>query len=58
MIAGTWIGLEARNPLANRLHRWSIEVGQDLLGMWIVDAEFGRIGSNGMDAATVETKIA
>lgn len=47
MLAETRIGLEARNPLANRMRRWSVEIGQDLLGMWLVDIEFGRIGSKG-----------
>ena len=47
MLSETKIELEARNPLVNRLRRWSIEIGQDLLGMWIVDVEFGRIGSKG-----------
>ena len=47
MLAETTIGLEARNPLANRMRRGSVEVGQDLLGMWLVDVEFGRIGSKG-----------
>ena len=47
MLAETRIGLEARNPLANRMRRWSVEIGQDLLGMWLVDVEFGRIGSTG-----------
>jgi predicted DNA-binding WGR domain protein len=47
MLAETMIELEARNPMANRLRRWKVELSQDLLGMWIVDIEFGRIGSNG-----------
>ena len=47
MLAETRIGLEARNPLANRMRRWSVEIGQDLLGMWLVDIQFGRIGSKG-----------
>ena len=47
MLAETSIGLEARNPLANRMRRWIVEIGQDLLGMWLVDVEFGRIGSKG-----------
>jgi predicted DNA-binding WGR domain protein len=47
VLAETRIGLEARNPLANRMRRWSVEIGQDLLGMWLVDVEFGRIGSKG-----------
>ena len=47
MLAEARIGLEARNPLANRMRRWGVEIGQDLLGMWLVDVEFGRIGSNG-----------
>jgi hypothetical protein len=47
VLAETSIELEARNLLANRLRRWSVEVGRDLLGMWTVEIEFGRIGSNG-----------
>jgi predicted DNA-binding WGR domain protein len=47
VLAETSIGLEARNPLANRMRRWNVEIGQDLLGMWLVDVEFGRIGSKG-----------
>ena len=47
MLAETSIGLEARNPLANRMRRWSVEIGQDLLGMWLVDVQFGRVGSKG-----------
>ena len=43
MLAHTRIALEACNSLANRMRRWSVEIGQDLLGMWLV--EFGRIGS-------------
>jgi hypothetical protein len=46
VLAETRIEREARNPLANRLRRWGIEIGQDLLGTWIVDVEFGPIGSN------------
>lgn len=41
------IELEARNPLANHLRKWRVEIGRDLLGMWVVDIEFGRIGSIG-----------
>jgi hypothetical protein len=47
MLSETTIELEARNPIANRLRRWNIELSQDLLGMSIVDVEFGRIGSSG-----------
>jgi hypothetical protein len=47
VLAETTIELEARNLLANRLRRWSVEIGRDLLGMWVVDVEFGRIGSTG-----------
>jgi hypothetical protein len=27
------------------MRRWNVEIGQDMLGMWLVDVEFGRIGS-------------
>jgi hypothetical protein len=47
MLAETTIQLEARNPATNRMRGWSVELGQDLLGMWIVDVEFGRIRSRG-----------
>jgi predicted DNA-binding WGR domain protein len=47
MLAETTIKLEARNPKANHLRKWNVELGQDLLGMWIADIEFGRIGSTG-----------
>jgi hypothetical protein len=29
------------------MRRRCVEIGQDLLGMWLVDVEFGRIGSKG-----------
>ncbi|HME20459.1 MAG TPA: WGR domain-containing protein [Acetobacteraceae bacterium] len=47
MLGETRIELEARNPTVNRLRRWRIELSQDLFGMWVVDVEFGRIGSSG-----------
>jgi predicted DNA-binding WGR domain protein len=47
MLAETTIELEARNPMANRLRKWKVELSQDLLGMWTVDIEYGRIGSSG-----------
>jgi predicted DNA-binding WGR domain protein len=47
MRAETTIELEARNPMANRLRKWKVELSQDLLGRWTVDTEFGRIGSSG-----------
>jgi hypothetical protein len=47
MLAETAIELEACNPAANCLRRWRVEFGQDLLGIWVVEVEFGRIGSRG-----------
>jgi predicted DNA-binding WGR domain protein len=47
MLAETAIELEARYPEMNRMRRWSAQLGQDLFGMWIVDIEFGRIGTRG-----------
>ena len=47
MLAETAIELEACNPAANCLRRRRVEFGQDLLGMWVVTVEFGRIGSHG-----------
>ena len=47
MLAEKRIELEARNAVANCLRRWSIELSRDLLGTWVVDVEFGRIGASG-----------
>ena len=47
MLAEVSIELEARNPLANRLRQWSVELSHDLFGAWTVDVNFGRIGSRG-----------
>ncbi len=47
MLAGASIELEARNPAANRLRRWQLDLGKDLLGAWIAEVRFGRIGSRG-----------
>jgi hypothetical protein len=37
--------LEARNPARGRFRFYRIEVGTDLLGDWLVDVTYGRIGS-------------
>ena len=47
MLADTRIELEARDLVANRQRRWSVEIGRDLFGMFVVDIEFGRIGTAG-----------
>jgi hypothetical protein len=47
MLAVTSIEQEARNPAANRLRRWQLDLGKDLLGAWIAEVRFGRIGSQG-----------
>ena len=47
MVATASIELEARNPAANRLRRWQLELGKDLLGAWVAEVRFGRIGSRG-----------
>ena len=41
------IHMEARDPTRNRFRRWELEVAQDLFGVWIVQVNFGRIGSTG-----------
>lgn len=39
--------LEARNPDRGHFRAYQIDAGIDLLGDWIVDITFGRIGSPG-----------
>jgi hypothetical protein len=39
--------LEARNPERGCFRAYRIEAGTDLLGDWIVDATYGRIGARG-----------
>ncbi len=41
------IVLEARAPEANRWRRYDLRAGRDLLGDWIVETRFGRIGAQG-----------
>ncbi len=55
MLGETAIELEARNPEMNRMRRWSVQLGRDLFGMWVVDVEFGRIGSRGRQLRHVFT---
>jgi hypothetical protein len=47
VLTGTTVALAARNRLANRMRRRSVKIGQDLLGIWLVEIEFCRIGSKG-----------
>jgi hypothetical protein len=41
------IRLEARDPAQVRFRAYRIDAGIDLLGDWIVDATYGRIGTPG-----------
>lgn len=41
------IRLEACDPARGRFRAYRIEAGTDLLGTWLVDATYGRIGSRG-----------
>ncbi len=41
------ISLEARDPARGCWRAYRIEAGTDLLGDWLVDVCYGRIGSNG-----------
>jgi predicted DNA-binding WGR domain protein len=47
MLAEITLVLEARDWAANRLRRWQVDISRDLLGAWIADVQFGRIGSRG-----------
>ena len=39
--------LEARDPARGRMRSYRIEAGTDLLGDWVVDVTYGRIGTRG-----------
>ena len=39
--------LEARNPARGHFRSYQIDAGRDLLGQWLVDVTYGRIGSRG-----------
>ena len=39
--------LEACDPARNHFRSYRIEAGTDLLGDWLVDVTYGRIGSRG-----------
>ena len=53
MLAVLTLELEARDPTANRLRRWQVDIGHDLLGAWVADVQFGRIGSRGRQVRLV-----
>ena len=39
--------LEARDPALGRFRAYRLEAGTDLLGDWLVDVTYGRIGTRG-----------
>ena len=39
--------LEARDPAQGHFRSYRLEAGTDLLGAWLVDVTFGRIGTAG-----------
>jgi hypothetical protein len=39
--------LEARDPALGRFCSYRLEAGTDLLGAWLVEVTFGRIGTRG-----------
>lgn len=41
------IHMEACDPPRNCFRRWQLEASKDLFGGWIVQVNFGRIGSTG-----------
>jgi predicted DNA-binding WGR domain protein len=45
--------LEAQDPTRNIYRAYSISYGQDLFGTWIVEVNYGRIGSKGRTIVTV-----
>ena len=47
MIAAFSAYLEACDPERNRWRSYHVEAGRDLLGDWLVEVTFGRIGARG-----------
>jgi hypothetical protein len=47
MLNGFTATLEARDPARDCWRAYRIEAGLDLLGDWLVDVTYGRIGSRG-----------
>lgn len=39
--------LEARDPALGRFRSYRLEAGTDLLGAWLVEVTYGRIGTGG-----------
>lgn len=39
--------MEARNPALGRFRSYRLEAGTDLLGDWLVEITYGRIGTRG-----------
>ena len=39
--------LEARDPALGRFRAYRLDAGTDLLGAWLVDITYGRIGTRG-----------
>jgi len=39
--------LEARDPALGRFRSYRLEAGPDLLGTWLVEVTYGRIGTSG-----------
>jgi hypothetical protein len=46
------IRLEARDPARGRFRAYRIDAGTDLLGDWLVDVTYGRIGTRAAPSAT------
>jgi predicted DNA-binding WGR domain protein len=47
MMDAFYAALEARDPARGRFRAYRIEAGTDLLGDWLVDVTYGRIGTPG-----------
>ncbi len=47
MMASFFATLEAGDPSLGRMRSYRLEAGTDLLGAWLVEVIYGRIGSRG-----------
>ena len=52
-VRSLYIRLEARAPARNCFRAYQVSAGLDLIGIWLVEMTYGRIGGTGRTQGTV-----